>query len=104
MNNPLRYNGETFYQASFDPDNDRLEKKVTILQVVHNPGWLTPYLSCALGALGLMVQFGQHLFGFAKKRSRSPSSQKPAPASKPSRSEEHTSELQSRLHLVCRLL
>src|SRR2546429_3818822 len=27
-----------------------------------------------------------------------------SPGSKPSRSEEHTSELQSRLHLVCRLL
>src|SRR2546422_8018373 len=29
---------------------------------------------------------------------------RPAPRTSPSRSEEHTSELQSRLHLVCRLL
>src|SRR5216684_6007620 len=29
---------------------------------------------------------------------------KPPPPGKPPRSEEHTSELQSRLHLVCRLL
>src|SRR2546422_1128917 len=35
---------------------------------------------------------------------RSPCSTVPAPASKNIRSEEHTSELQSRLHLVCRLL
>src|SRR2546429_5381879 len=28
----------------------------------------------------------------------------PEPAERPERSEEHTSELQSRLHLVCRLL
>src|SRR2546429_1673633 len=28
----------------------------------------------------------------------------PAPSARPARSEEHTSELQSRLHLVCRLL
>ena len=68
MNNPLRYNGETFYQAGFDPDNDRRPQKVTILQVVHNPGWLTPYFSCALVALGLIVQFGQHLFAFVQKR------------------------------------
>ncbi|MGH7956173.1 MAG: cytochrome c biogenesis protein ResB [Opitutaceae bacterium] len=33
MNNPLRYAGLTFYQASFEPGND----KVTILQVVRNP-------------------------------------------------------------------
>jgi cytochrome c biogenesis protein ResB len=39
MNNPLRYAGETFYQASFDPDDHG-----SVLQVVHNPSWLTPYL------------------------------------------------------------
>ena len=40
MNNPLRYNGETYYQASFDQDDQG-----TILQVVHNPSWLAPYFS-----------------------------------------------------------
>jgi len=63
MNNPLRYAGETYYQASFDPDNHG-----TILQVVHNPSWLTPYFSCILVAAGLLIQFGIHLFGFAAKR------------------------------------
>jgi hypothetical protein len=63
MNNPLRYAGETFYQASFDPDNHG-----TILQVVHNPSWLTPYLSCILVGLGLVVQFMTHLLGFSLKR------------------------------------
>jgi hypothetical protein len=48
MNNPLRYAGETFYQASFDPDDHG-----SVLQVVHNPSWLTPYLSCVLVAIGL---------------------------------------------------
>src|SRR2546429_1540451 len=33
-----------------------------------------------------------------------PSTQRGTPAAKSFRSEEHTSELQSRLHLVCRLL
>lgn len=63
MNNPLRYAGETYYQASFDPDNQG-----TILQVVHNPSWLTPYFSCVLVAAGLMVQFLTHLFRFTTKR------------------------------------
>ena len=62
MNSPLRYSGETFYQASFDPDDHG-----SILQVVHNPGWLTPYFSCILVGLGLAVQFGTYLFSFAMK-------------------------------------
>ena len=68
MNNPLRYNGETYYQAGFDENNDRLANKVTILQVVHNPSWLTPYFSCVLVALGMIYQFASHLIGFAMKR------------------------------------
>jgi hypothetical protein len=63
MNNPLRYAGETFYQASFDQDNQG-----TILQVVHNPSWLTPYFACGLVAAGMIVQFLIHLVGFATKR------------------------------------
>jgi hypothetical protein len=63
MNSPLRYGGQTFYQSGFDPDNHG-----TILQVVHNPSWLTPYFSCVLVGLGLVVQFSKHLLGFAFKR------------------------------------
>ena len=63
MNNPLRYSGETFYQASFDPDD-----KGSVLQVVHNPSWLTPYLACVLVGLGLLVQFLTHLIRHATKR------------------------------------
>ena len=63
MNNPLRYGGETFYQASFDPDDHG-----SVLQVVHNPGWLTPYLACVLVAIGLVVQFLMHLIPFLKRR------------------------------------
>ena len=68
MNNPLRYAGTTFYQAGFDPNNDRLQRKVTILQVVENPSWLTPYFSCVLVGAGLIIQFMSHLIGFAMKR------------------------------------
>jgi len=63
MNNPLRYAGETYYQASYDQDNHG-----TILQVVHNPSWLTPYFSCILVGAGLLLQFGIHLLGFTLKR------------------------------------
>jgi hypothetical protein len=63
MNNPLRYAGETYYQSGWDPDDHG-----TILQVVHNPSWLTPYLSCVLVGVGLVVHFATHLLGFARKR------------------------------------
>jgi len=68
MNNPLRYGGFTFYQAGFDENNDNLVNKVTILQVVNNPGWLGPYIACGIMTLGLLVQFGIHLVGFVTKR------------------------------------
>ena len=48
MNSPLRYGGETFYQSGYD-END---PKVTILQVVRNPSWLTPYVRMHPGGLG----------------------------------------------------
>jgi hypothetical protein len=64
MNNPLRYQGETFYQGSYDPSDDR----VSILQVVENPGWLTPYVACVLVGAGLTWQFLLHLVGFLRRR------------------------------------
>ena len=63
MNNPLRYAGATYYQASFDTDDQG-----TILQVVHNPSWLTPYFSCVIVGAGLAVQFTTHLVEFVRKR------------------------------------
>jgi hypothetical protein len=53
MNQPLRYDGKAFYQASFGK-NDTL----SILQVVSNPGWLLPYISTVLVTIGLLVHFG----------------------------------------------
>ena len=63
MNAPLRYAGLTFYQQTMDSVNN-----VTGLQVVRNPGWLLPYISCVMMALGLLIQFGLHLFSFIGKR------------------------------------
>ncbi len=67
MNNPLRYGGETFYQSSFEPGD-----KVSILQVIRNPAASTPYVACSLVAIGLIIQFMVHLFGFAKVHDKKP--------------------------------
>lgn len=66
MNNPLRFEGLTYYQAGFEPNSER----TTILQVVKNPSWLLPYVACALLFVGLIVHFGISLINFASKRSR----------------------------------
>ncbi|HTP29435.1 MAG TPA: cytochrome c biogenesis protein CcsA, partial [Anaeromyxobacteraceae bacterium] len=52
MNQPLRYRGKAFYQASFGKGD-----KLSVLQVVENPSWLLPYISCALVAAGLLLHF-----------------------------------------------
>jgi hypothetical protein len=63
MNTPLRYKGRTYYQASFDRDDQG-----SVLQVVRNPSWLTPYLACALVGAGLVIQFLSHLIPFVKRK------------------------------------
>ena len=63
MNTPLRYGGLTFYQASFDQDD-----RGSILEVVRNPSWVTPYLACLLVGVGLGVQFLSHLVPVVKRR------------------------------------
>lgn len=74
MNSPLRYRGDTYYQASFEPGD-----RVSILQVVRNPASVMPYVACSVIGLGLVIQFLMHLFRFARKQ------QKPAtvPANTP---------------------
>ncbi len=66
MNSPLRYGGDAYYQSSFEPGD-----KVTILDVVHNPAAITPYVACLLIAAGLAAQFFAHLAGFARKQAQS---------------------------------
>src|SRR6266540_3971861 len=63
MNQPLRYDGKAFYQASFGK-NDTL----SILQVVQNPGWLLPYISCVLVTSGLLLHFAISLRRSVKRR------------------------------------
>ncbi|ABS25916.1 cytochrome c biogenesis protein ResB [Anaeromyxobacter sp. Fw109-5] len=63
MNQPLRYEGKAFYQASFGKGDT-----LSILQVVENPGWLLPYVSCVLVAIGLVVHFAITLRRSSKRR------------------------------------
>ncbi len=69
MNHPLRHRalnarGETFYQSGYVGD------ATTILQVVRNPSWLLPYISCALVTLGLLIHFGVMLVKFVERTRR----------------------------------
>lgn len=66
MNEPLRYAGEAFYQSGFDNEGTAIES--TVLQVVKNPGWLIPYVSCVMVSLGLLVHFGLILGRFLTRR------------------------------------
>ena len=63
MNQPMRYDGKAFYQASFGKGDT-----LTILQVVENPGWLIPYISCVLVAVGLILHFTVSLRKSSRKR------------------------------------
>jgi hypothetical protein len=71
MNHPLRYAGLTFYQYQMDAGEAAQQAgraPSSVLQVVRNPSWLTPYIGCALVASGLVTQFMFHLVGFISKR------------------------------------
>ena len=71
MNNPLRYSGLTFFQYQMAADEMMRQAGQTpssTFQIVHNPSWLTPYVSCVMVATGLIIQFMSHLVGFAMKR------------------------------------
>lgn len=57
MNNPLRYDGHTFYQASFSPDDTS-----SMLQVVDNPAATVPYVAVALVGLGMCLHFAMKLW------------------------------------------
>jgi len=71
MNHPLRYEGLTFYQYQMDAGQVAQQAGRTpssVLQVVRNPSWLTPYIGCAMVGAGLLIQFLTHLIGFVSKR------------------------------------
>jgi hypothetical protein len=71
MNNPLQYGrgsvfglgGETFYQADFL----KFGRTGTVLQVVRNPGWILPYISCTMVSLGMLIHFSVNLMSFIQR-------------------------------------
>jgi hypothetical protein len=67
MNHPLFYRGETFYQIQVlqDTAGDEIG---TVLQVVRNPGWMMPYVSCLIVSLGMALHFGLNLVSFLNRR------------------------------------
>ena len=67
MNNPLRYNGETFYQSGFASDPKTGERQTT-LTVVANRGWMIPYIGCMIVAVGLLAHFLGVLTRFLRRR------------------------------------
>jgi hypothetical protein len=70
MNHPLRYGGYTYYQYQMDAGQVAEQAGRTpssVLSVVRNPGWLTPYIGCAMVGIGLVIQFMFHLVGFVSK-------------------------------------
>ena len=67
MNNPLRYGGETFYQADM-PDPKPGGPQFSIFQVVTNVGWMIPYVCCMFTVVGLLGQFVQSLLAYLNKQ------------------------------------
>jgi hypothetical protein len=73
MNHPLRYGGYTFYQYQMDAGQTAQmagRTPTSVLQVVRNPSWLTPYIGCAMVGAGLLIQFMYHLVGFVTKNKK----------------------------------
>ncbi|MFA7345059.1 MAG: cytochrome c biogenesis protein ResB [Terrimicrobiaceae bacterium] len=67
MNHPLRYRGDTYFQSGFEKGDT-----ATILQVVYNPGFIAPYVACAVVGTGLLYQFALHFAGFLNRRKTTP--------------------------------
>ncbi|WP_432797056.1 cytochrome c biogenesis protein CcsA [Poriferisphaera sp. WC338] len=67
MNHPMRYRGQTFFQYQMNAGIGQ-----SVLQVVDNPGWTLPYISCTFVSLGLLLHFVLMLI----KYTRSPGSKK----------------------------
>jgi hypothetical protein len=66
MNEPLRDFNKVFYQASFAKNVETL----SILQVVDNPWRFSPYISCTLIFLGLLLQFSHKITNNLLKKSK----------------------------------
>jgi cytochrome c biogenesis protein ResB len=57
MNEPLKYNGYTFYQSSFERDERTGKPAISILSVNYDPGRWIKYLGSMLMVLGSIILF-----------------------------------------------
>lgn len=68
MNEPMRREGWTFFQANWGPqDEENPEAYYSVLEVVRNPADQWPLYSLLIAMAGLFWQFGSKLFSFIKK-------------------------------------
>lgn len=71
MNEPLRHEGYTFFQASWGPQNaGPNEPLFSVFAVVKNPADQWPLYSCIVIAIGLMIHFMQKLFVYIRAENR----------------------------------
>ncbi|MDX1681007.1 MAG: cytochrome c biogenesis protein ResB [Akkermansiaceae bacterium] len=71
MNQPLRYGGLTFYQASYGPQDAGPEDEMyTVLEVVSNPADKWPEYALYIVTVGLLVAFIIKLTVFLNRQSR----------------------------------
>jgi len=67
MNNPLRHEGYTFFQASFSMDQTG---EFSTFAVVTNPGRLLPYISSLMVFGGMLLHFMIHFLGYVRRTAR----------------------------------
>lgn len=65
MNHPFRYGGRSFFQSGYGEGG-----RVSILQVVKNPGRTIPYIVVGMISLGLLFHFGRGLQRFLRGKAR----------------------------------
>lgn len=65
MNDPLRYRGDTLYQSGYHP---LPSGEATTLQVVHNRGWMIPYVACMVVVIGMIAHFLITVTRFVSRR------------------------------------
>lgn len=73
MNEPLRHEGYTFFQASWGPQNARPgDRLFSVFAVVRNPSDHYPLYSCIIIGIGLLIHFimklNKHLKSEARRR------------------------------------
>ena len=71
MNEPLRYKGYTFFQASWGPQEARSGVRLfSVFAVVRNPADKWPLYACIVITGGLLIHFSQKLLLYLRREHR----------------------------------